>query len=114
MAKDKTTDKDKTIAVAKAAGDAIAREADETGTDRVDITITIAGEDITVDAPASVDSCHWRVPLLMQEGTNTSMAKAILLILGKDGCDQLDDAGAKFEDLNHFLDKWSEAIGMGE
>ncbi|MGV0868687.1 hypothetical protein [Corynebacterium kalidii] len=105
--------KNDNIETAKKAGKALKAEA-AASTEPVDIVLTINGEDVTVAAPATVEAAHWRVPLLMQSGTNQDIAKAIPLILGAEGCELLDSAGATFNDLNKFLDLWSEEIGMGE
>ena len=107
------TARSNTVTAAKKAGKALEAEA-KASADLVEITLNIRGEDVTVLAPPNVEAAHWRVPLLMQEGTNQSIAKAIPLILGNEGCEQLDTAGASFNDLNRFLELWSEEIGMGE
>lgn len=108
-----TTRKTSTVEVAKKAGKALENEA-KANADLVEITLTIRGEEVTVLAPPNVEAANWRVPLLMQEGTNQSIAKAIPLILGEEGCAKLDAHGASFNDLNTFLELWSEEIGMGE
>lgn len=108
-----TTRKPSNVEVAKKAGKSLENEA-KANTDYVEIALTVRGEELTVLAPPNVEAAHWRVPLLMQEGSNQSIAKAIPLILGDEGCDKLDSYGASFNDLNTFLELWSEEIGMGE
>lgn len=83
-----------------------------TGTfDTVEVTVVTAkGKEETFTCPAKAEDVPYRFFLKMEDEKPLS---AFAAMLGEDGLNRMDRIGATQADFNQFIEKWTEASGLG-
>lgn len=100
----------KRIDAAKAA-EGLKKEATGEVIEPVDITVDVNGEEMTFSCPPSIEDAPADVIFHMED---EKPMKAFRVLLGEENLGRMRNAGARVKDFTHFIEAWTEEVGLGK